>query len=69
MKQIDSAIIDEALAGIDEEKYRETLIKLAESKLNTLKEEDPHKRQAKLMSFLASHGFTPEEVGKLIIDN
>lgn len=62
MKQIDQETIDEALDNLDPVQYSETLSQLVHSKSRSIKESDPRKRQAKLMSFLASHGFTLGEI-------
>ena len=67
-KRIDNKIIATALQEIDKEQYRETLKSLAESKLETLVESDPYKRKAKLISFLASHGFETNEIQEAIAD-
>lgn len=61
-KRIDNKIIANALQQIDKEQYSETLRQLAESKIRTLNETDPHKRISKLVSFLASHGFEQSEI-------
>ncbi|MBP5517024.1 MAG: RecX family transcriptional regulator [Bacteroidales bacterium] len=65
-KRINNVVIEKAIQEIDEELYRETLVKLAENKMHTIKEDDPRKRKAKLMSYLASHGFTHEEIENTI---
>lgn len=61
-KRIDNKIINKALQQIDEQQYSDTLRQLAESKIRTLNENDPRKRRAKLISFLASHGFEQSEI-------
>lgn len=61
-KRIDNKHIEKAILNIDENEYRETLKKLAENKLLTIKEKDPRKRNAKLISFLSSHGFEMCEI-------
>ena len=62
MKRIGNELIEEALRELDEEQYFDTLRQLAESKRRSLHESDPRKLNAKLVSFLASHGFTMNEI-------
>lgn len=64
LKHINNAIIEEALKNIDEDQYTSTLDQLATSKLRTINEPDPHKREAKLISYLNSHGFEFQEIQK-----
>ena len=66
MKQIERSLIDEALNNLDEAQYRETLLQLAQSKMLTIKDADPRKKQSKLVSYLASHGFTADEINDTI---
>lgn len=61
-KRIEKKKIDEALQHLDPEQYRDTLYQLAVDKNATLHEDDPRKRQAKLVSFLSSHGFEMDEI-------
>jgi regulatory protein len=61
-KRIDSKIIDKVLQNIDPELYSATLYELAEKKWALLNEPDPNKRTAKLVAFLASHGFESDEI-------
>ncbi len=61
-KRIDNKTIEQALKNIDEQIYFETLQKLAEGKAQSINDDDPHKRKTKLMTFLASHGFTAGEI-------
>ena len=62
MKRIGNELIEEALRELDEEQYFDTLRQLAENKRRSLHESDPRKLNAKLVSFLASHGFTMNEI-------
>ena len=61
-RQLDSALIKQALDSIDPEQYRQTLHALAGSKQASIHDSDPYRRRMKLASFLASHGFTQEEI-------
>lgn len=65
-KRIDNRIIANALQQLDADQYTETLRQLAESKLRSIDESDPRKRQAKLNAFLASHGFEQSEIQNVI---
>lgn len=66
LKRIDSNVIEEALNNIDPEQYAEALMQLAQSKLHTLSEPDPRKRDAKLSSYLASHGFEADMIHEVV---
>ncbi|MBO4307400.1 MAG: RecX family transcriptional regulator [Bacteroidales bacterium] len=61
-KQIDNETIEDALHQIDESEYRNILEQLAKSKLKTIHDDDPRRKEAKLMTFLASHGFEKNEI-------
>ncbi|MBQ9587676.1 MAG: RecX family transcriptional regulator [Bacteroidales bacterium] len=66
MKHIDGSIIDNAIQNLDQEQYMDTLARLAGSKLATIQDPDPRKRRSKLMAFLSSHGFTPDEINQTV---
>lgn len=66
LKRIDNSVIEEALNNIDAEQYSEALQQLAQTKLRSLNEPDPRKRDAKLMSYLASHGFESDLICNVI---
>ena len=66
LKRIENNVIEEALKNLDAEQYAEALQQLAETKMKSLTESDPHKREAKLMSYLASHGFEPEQIHNVV---
>lgn len=61
-KQIDNETIEDALHQIDESEYRNILEQLAKSKLKTIHDDDHRRKEAKLMTFLASHGFEKNEI-------
>lgn len=67
-KQINNKLIESSIQHIDPELYNSTLRQLAENKMKTINDSDPRKRQSKLMSFLASHGFTPTEIHNIITE-
>ena len=56
-KRISSAIIQEALNGIDDDEYCSTLQELMQSKLKSLKYKDEYDKRAKLLRFAQSRGF------------
>ncbi len=57
LKGISNEIIDEAMALIDEEKYRQRLVELLHSKWRVIKEREPRAAWAAMMRFAASRGF------------
>ncbi len=66
LKRIDTRTVNEAVNNLDPELYQQTLVSLAESKNETIKEPDENKRKAKLISFLASHGFEQNEINSVL---
>ena len=67
-KRIENKIIDQTLKNIDEQTYTETLHNLAVNKASSIKEDDPVKLRNKLVTFLSSHGFTPDEIHNALQD-
>lgn len=67
-KEISSPIITLALTEIDQKKYLQTLIDLAEKKLVLLKEPNPFKKKKKLYDFLSSKGFESNLILEVIED-
>ena len=67
-KRIENKIIDQTLKNIDEQTYTETLHNLAVNKASSIKEDDPVKLRNKLVTFLSSHGFTPDEINNALQD-
>lgn len=61
-KQIPKALIDEGLASIDEEVYRQVLADLALAKWETMKEGDFAKNRQKLVAHLQTKGFSVDEI-------
>ena len=55
-KGIDRAIIDAVVSEIDEDSYREELVKLLENK--KIDESDPYKRKAKLIRYAVGKGYS-----------
>ena len=66
-KRLSSRAIHEALDGLDEEIYRQTLLKLAEKKRRELrKEPDKQVLRQKLSRFLAGRGFSLDEIQSVV---
>ena len=66
-KRLSSRAIHEALDGLDEEIYRQTLLKLAEKKRRELrKEPDEQVLRQKLSRFLAGRGFSLDEIQSVV---
>ena len=59
-RQLDNALVKQAVESSDPEQYHETLRQLTADKWPTIKDADPRRRRYKLVSFLSSHGFTQE---------
>lgn len=55
----DGGIIDEALAAIGDEEYRETLTGLLRAKWRVVQDREPRAAWAAMMRFAASRGFEP----------
>ncbi len=55
-KGIDREIIDSVVSEIDQDSYKEELIKLLENK--KINESDPYKRRAKLIRYAVSKGYS-----------
>jgi regulatory protein len=67
MERVSHAIIDEALAEIDEETYHDILEELLRKKSIDLKKEtDPRIRREKLIRFAQSRGFEMDQIIKLL---
>lgn len=60
MRKIEPSVIAEALDGIDEEEYRQTLYDLLVVRLRQEKKSDVRLRKAALVRFGASRGFEPD---------
>lgn len=62
MKDLPSADIREALETLSADEYDAALHDLIRQKESTLSDEDDYIRRGKIMRFVASHGFTPDEI-------
>ncbi len=56
-KNIEKAIIDDALQVISDSEYRETLSELMKQKQKQIKDPDLYKKKAKVIRFVTSRGF------------
>jgi regulatory protein len=66
MKKIPSDIISEALEMLDEETYKEMIIKLIQQKSKGLKAANDYERKGKLSRFLTGKGFEYEAFADLL---
>jgi regulatory protein len=63
-RNIPEELIRESIAGIDGDKYYDTLKELIEKKLRTLQRDDQDKQKQKILRFAYSRGYEPD----LILD-
>lgn len=66
-KGVDRDIIDAVVSEIDQDSYREELIKLLENK--KVNESDPYKRKAKLIRYAVSKGYSINDVMEIVNGN
>ena len=67
-KGIDKDIIDEALAGTDEETYRQRLIEILKIKAKTVKAENDFEKKRKLAAYAMQKGFEADLVWEALKD-
>ena len=67
-KGIDKDIIDEALAGTDEETYRQRLIEILKIKAKTVKAENDFEKKRKLAAYAMQKGFEADLVWEALRD-
>ncbi|PXY00912.1 RecX family transcriptional regulator [Marinifilum breve] len=67
-KQIPERIINEALEQINDQEYKENLQDLLQSKLRSLKDDDPYQLKTKMYRFAQSRGFESQLSLNLIDD-
>jgi regulatory protein len=65
-KKIDPDIIDNALSGIEDASYQQTLYQLAEKKWSSLKEPHPGKKKLKLRAYLHQKGYTVHDIQQVM---
>ena len=66
LKGIPNEIIDEAMTAIDEEQYREHLLKLLRAKWRDVSDREPRAAWAAMMRFAASRGFETSLAGECV---
>ncbi len=64
--KVDQQCIEEALEGLSQQDYRETMINLLKKKERLINESDPFVRHHKIARFVISKGFEPELVWELL---
>ena len=65
-KGIPADVIDESMAAIDEDQYRERLIELLRAKWRSVKGREPRAAWAAMMRFAASRGFEAPIAGECV---
>lgn len=65
-KQLSGEVIDKAIAAIDADEYRATLLALATAKWRSLAAADDYLRRRKLMAYLCSKGFEMHEIQEVM---
>lgn len=66
MKSLGQTLIDDALEQIDENDYRNTLLRLLQGKWREVQSREPRLARAALLRFAASRGFEPALVMEII---
>lgn len=61
-KYLDSNIVSEAMREVSDEEFEDTCLDILRSKLQTLKDEEQHKKKVKLIRFALGKGFTYDTV-------
>jgi len=65
-RRIDEVVAEEALAGIDDEEYRQILLTLAKAKARRVKDADTYEGRVGVFRFLISRGFEPGLVSEVM---
>lgn len=65
-KGVDRTIAAEAIATIDDDLYRETLLTLLSEKASSIRDTDDYRRRTKLFAFAAQRGFEPQIISSVI---
>lgn len=66
LKKIDADLIDEALAAVDQEEYRNALIEVIRAKIRTLPPPLDFAKKQKILRHAASRGFEPALVIEIL---
>ena len=65
-KRLDNALIDKALASIDDGEYEEMLASILQTKLKSLKWEYEYEKMGKLFNFAQNRGFESAVIDRVI---
>ena len=66
MKGLNDELISNALDGMDQEKYKETLIKTMKEKARTIKKKNKFEKMGQIIRFAQNRGFEPELIHRYI---
>ena len=66
MKGLDEQLITDSLDTIDEEKYRETLLKTMKEKAGTVKKKNKYEKMGQIIRFAQNRGFEPELIHRYL---
>lgn len=68
MKGLDDALIQNGLDEIDEEKYRQVLIKTLKEKARSVKKKNKFEKMRQVIRFAQNRGFEPEMIHRYLND-
>ncbi|MGV3764337.1 regulatory protein RecX [Parapedobacter sp.] len=68
-KAVSAPLIRAALAGLDNQEYRDKLLGLLQAKARSEKEKHPNKRKSKLVRYALGKGYESELIFELLNDN
>jgi regulatory protein len=68
MKGLDDALIQKGLDEMDEEKYRQALIKTMKEKARTVKKKNKFEKMGQVIRFTQNRGFEPELIHRYLND-
>ena len=66
MKGLNDELISNALDGMDQEKYKEALIKTMREKAGTIKKKNKFEKMGQIIRFAQNRGFEPELIHRYI---
>ncbi len=66
MKGLDDALIQNGLDELDEEKYRQVLIKTLKEKARTVKKKNKFEKMGQIIRFAQNRGFEPEMIHRYL---
>ncbi|NLB26823.1 MAG: RecX family transcriptional regulator [Bacteroidales bacterium] len=65
-KGLDEQLIEEGLNNIDDEKYREAILKTIKEKAKTVKKQNKYEKMGQIIRFAQSRGFEPELIHRYL---